>query len=99
MCMHVHLHACMWPATPARPPACAAQVSVLAESLGLQVRYYDHVPKLALGNAQAVDSLDALLRCADFVSLHVPLTQVRTRGEASLRASVRGEARRGEASV
>ncbi len=52
------------------------QVSVLAESLGMQVRYYDHVPKLALGNAQSVDSLDALLACADFVSLHVPLTQV-----------------------
>lgn len=51
-----------------------SQVSVLAESLGMVVRFYDHVPKLALGNAAAVDSLDALLSSADIVSMHVPLT-------------------------
>lgn len=51
-----------------------SQLSVLAESLGLRVRYYDVVNKLPLGNAEAVNSLDALLAESDFVSLHVPDT-------------------------
>jgi len=50
------------------------QVGVLAESLGMQVLYFDIEPKLALGNAQAVRSLDDLLARADVVSLHVPET-------------------------
>jgi D-3-phosphoglycerate dehydrogenase len=50
------------------------QVGVLAESLGMQVLYFDIEPKLALGNAQAVRSLDDLLARADIVSLHVPET-------------------------
>ena len=51
-----------------------SQLSVLAESLGMQVIYYDSVTKLALGNAQQVDTLDELLARADIVSLHVPET-------------------------
>lgn len=51
-----------------------SQVSVLAEALGMQVRYFDIVPKLALGNAQPSGSLDDLLQTADVVSLHVPAT-------------------------
>lgn len=51
-----------------------SQVSVLAEALGMQVRYFDIVPKLALGNAQPCGSLDDLLQSADVVSLHVPGT-------------------------
>lgn len=51
-----------------------SQVSVLAESLGMRVIYYDIVPKLALGNATQVDSLVTLLSQADFVTLHVPAT-------------------------
>lgn len=51
-----------------------SQVSVLAESLGLKVLFYDVVKKLPLGNAMAVDSLDELLKRADFVTLHVPET-------------------------
>ncbi len=51
-----------------------SQVSVLAEALGMQVRYFDIEPKLALGNARACESLDELLRLADVVSLHVPGT-------------------------
>ena len=50
------------------------QVGVLAEALGMQVFYYDIETKLALGNATAVKSLDALLAAADVISLHVPET-------------------------
>ncbi len=51
-----------------------SQLSVLAEALGMQVIFYDIEMKLALGNARAVPSLDALLETADVVSLHVPET-------------------------
>jgi D-3-phosphoglycerate dehydrogenase len=50
------------------------QVGLLAEALGMQAIFYDIEPKLALGNASAVESLDALLALADVVSLHVPET-------------------------
>jgi D-3-phosphoglycerate dehydrogenase / 2-oxoglutarate reductase len=48
-----------------------AQLSVLAESLGMQVYYYDIQEKLALGNAKKCRSLNELLKLADVVSLHV----------------------------
>jgi D-3-phosphoglycerate dehydrogenase len=51
-----------------------SQVSVLAESFGMRVIYYDVALKLPLGNARAVDSLDALLAEADVVTVHVPAT-------------------------
>ncbi|MEI2741243.1 MAG: phosphoglycerate dehydrogenase [Candidatus Competibacter sp.] len=50
------------------------QVGLLAEALGMRVAYHDIETKLALGNAQAVPSLDALLETADVVTLHVPET-------------------------
>ena len=50
------------------------QIGVLAEHLGMSVLYYDIEPKLALGNARPVASLEALLAAADVVSLHVPET-------------------------
>lgn len=53
-----------------------SQVSVLAEALGLRVIYFDIIKKLPLGNARACDSLDELLEASDFVSLHVPETQL-----------------------
>jgi len=49
-----------------------SQLSVLAESLGMQVIYFDTVTKLPLGNARQVGSMDELLAQADVVSLHVP---------------------------
>lgn len=49
-----------------------SQLSVLAESLGMQVVYYDVVSKLPLGNARQLPTLEELLAAADVVSLHVP---------------------------
>lgn len=51
-----------------------AQVSVLAEAMGLNVVFYDVVNKLALGNARPCASLEALLEQSDIVTLHVPET-------------------------
>ncbi len=51
-----------------------AQVGVLAEAVGMRVISYDIRPTLSLGNNKAVDTLDALLRTSDFVTLHVPET-------------------------
>lgn len=49
-----------------------SQLSVLAESMGMKVIYFDTVTKLPLGNARQVGSLGELLANADVVSLHVP---------------------------
>ncbi|MFM9056555.1 MAG: phosphoglycerate dehydrogenase [Bacteroidota bacterium] len=49
-----------------------SQVSVLAESLGMQVIFYDIANKLTLGNARASRSLDELLKRSDIITLHVP---------------------------
>jgi D-3-phosphoglycerate dehydrogenase len=56
-----------------------SQVSVLAEAMGMRVVYYDIIPKLPMGNARAVKTLEELLETADLVTLHVPET-ARTRG-------------------
>jgi D-3-phosphoglycerate dehydrogenase len=48
------------------------QLSVLAESLGMQVFFYDPLTKLPLGNATQIGSLNELLGMSDIVSLHVP---------------------------
>jgi D-3-phosphoglycerate dehydrogenase len=50
------------------------QIGLLAESLGMQVLFYDVETKLAMSNARAMPSLDALLDVADAVTLHVPET-------------------------
>jgi D-3-phosphoglycerate dehydrogenase len=55
-----------------------SQLSVLAEDLGMRVVFFDIARKLALGNAQSLPSLEALLKASDVVSLHVPDTE-RTR--------------------
>ncbi|MFT5575558.1 MAG: D-3-phosphoglycerate dehydrogenase, partial [Bermanella sp.] len=49
------------------------QLSVIAESLGMEVLFADTINKLPLGNASQV-SLSQLLAKADIVSLHVPET-------------------------
>jgi D-3-phosphoglycerate dehydrogenase len=48
-----------------------SQLSVLAEAIGMRVCYYDLSEKLALGNAQRCRSMEALLKQADVVSVHV----------------------------
>ena len=48
------------------------QLSVLAESLGMHVAFYDVVNKLPLGNARQVQRLHDLLAQSDIVTLHVP---------------------------
>lgn len=48
-----------------------SQLSVVAETLGMRVYYYDLVDKLALGNAQRCASLEELLDTVETVSLHV----------------------------
>lgn len=53
-----------------------SQISVLAESLGLKVIFYDVETKLPLGNATDVKSLKALLQQSDIVTLHVPETSL-----------------------
>ena len=47
------------------------QLSVIAESLGMKVFYYDIEEKLSLGNATRCKSLKEVLEQADVVSLHV----------------------------
>jgi len=47
------------------------QLSVIAESMGMEVYYYDIVERLSLGNAKKCHSLKELLNLADVVSLHV----------------------------
>ncbi|HYO21286.1 MAG TPA: phosphoglycerate dehydrogenase [Flavisolibacter sp.] len=52
-----------------------SQVSVLAESLGMKVIFYDVETKLPLGNATDIRTLKDLLGKADVVTLHVPETE------------------------
>ena len=49
-----------------------SQVSVLAESLGLVVYYYDVESKLPLGNANIAKSLIDIIEVCDIITLHVP---------------------------
>ncbi|MBR9865954.1 MAG: phosphoglycerate dehydrogenase [Oceanospirillales bacterium] len=51
-----------------------SQLSVIAESLGMHVYFYDIITKLPLGNATQLGSLKELLNTCDIVSLHVPET-------------------------
>ena len=49
-----------------------SQVSVLAESMGMKVIYFDVETKLPLGNAIDAKSLKEVLTKSDIISLHVP---------------------------
>ncbi|MFM2483229.1 phosphoglycerate dehydrogenase [Celerinatantimonas sp. YJH-8] len=50
------------------------QLGILAETVGMNVIYYDIEPKLSIGNARQIASLGELLGTSDVVSLHVPET-------------------------
>lgn len=47
------------------------QLSVLAESMGMQVYFYDILDKLALGNAKKCQSLEELITTCDVITVHV----------------------------
>jgi D-3-phosphoglycerate dehydrogenase len=47
------------------------QLAVLAESVGMNVFYYDLEEKLALGNSTKCNSMEEVLSVADVISLHV----------------------------
>ena len=49
-----------------------SQVSVLAESLGMKVIFYDAETKMPLGNAEDKKTLKDVLSQADIITLHVP---------------------------
>src|SRR6187402_508123 len=51
-----------------------SQVSVLAESLGMKVIFYDVETKLPLGNATDMRTLKDVMNKADVLTLHVPET-------------------------
>ncbi len=51
-----------------------SQVSVLAESMGMKVIFYDIISQLPLGNASYVASYEDLLKQSDFITYHVPET-------------------------
>ena len=51
-----------------------SQLSIMAESLGMEVYFYDVVTRLSMGNATQVSELQTLLGMVDIVSLHVPET-------------------------
>lgn len=48
------------------------QLGVLAETVGMKVKFYDVETKLPLGNASQASSLKALLQECEVISLHVP---------------------------
>ena len=50
------------------------QVSILAESMGMKVIFYDTVTKLPLGNAVAKKTIKEVVSQADIITLHVPET-------------------------
>ncbi|KAL1921242.1 uncharacterized protein VTP21DRAFT_10958 [Calcarisporiella thermophila] len=52
-----------------------SQLSVLAESMGMTVYFYDIMQLMPLGMARQVPTLKDLLGASDFVTLHVPETE------------------------
>jgi D-3-phosphoglycerate dehydrogenase len=50
------------------------QTSIMAEAMGMKVKFYDVETKLPLGNAVAVKSIKELVSSSDIISLHVPET-------------------------
>jgi len=53
-----------------------SQLSVLAESIGMKVCFYDIGMAMPLGNSKQYASLEQVLRKSDFVTLHVPQTDL-----------------------
>ncbi len=69
-----------------------SQLSALAESMGMVVRYFDLSDRLRRGNSESMASLGELLEISDYVTMHVPET-TSTRnmiGETELRRMKKG---------
>ena len=49
-----------------------SQISVMAESLGMKVLFYDVETKLPLGNATAARNIKEVVSKADIITLHIP---------------------------
>ncbi|MFJ6325170.1 MULTISPECIES: phosphoglycerate dehydrogenase [unclassified Rhizobium] len=69
-----------------------SQLSVLAESMGMIVRYFDPSDKLRHGNSESMATLGELLEISDFVTMHVPETSATQNmiTEAELRRMKKG---------
>jgi len=52
-----------------------SQVSILAESLGMKVIFYDTITKLPLGNAESRKTIKDVVSKSDIITLHIPETQ------------------------
>ncbi|CAK0786633.1 hypothetical protein CVIRNUC_009847 [Coccomyxa viridis] len=55
-----------------------SQVGVLAEMLGMTVKYFDTASRMPMGNNMPLGSLKELLSGSDFVTLHVPASKETT---------------------
>lgn len=51
-----------------------SQVSVLAEGLGMKIKFFDVETKLPLGNAIAAKNIKELVSQSDIITLHIPET-------------------------
>ena len=51
------------------------QLSVMAEAMGMKIKFYDIETQLPLGNASAVKSIKDLVSSSDIISVHVPETK------------------------
>ena len=49
-----------------------SQVSVLAESIGMKVYFYDTKSQLPMGNATPIGHLEDLLKVCDLITIHIP---------------------------
>ncbi len=49
-----------------------SQISVMAESLGMKVLFYDVETKLPLGNANSASNIKQVVSKADIITLHIP---------------------------
>jgi D-3-phosphoglycerate dehydrogenase len=50
------------------------QTGIMAEAMGMKVKFYDVETKLPLGNAVSVKSIKDLVSSSDIISIHVPET-------------------------
>ncbi|KAJ3415754.1 hypothetical protein HDV05_004218 [Chytridiales sp. JEL 0842] len=69
-----------------------SQLSVLADSMGMIVRFYDTLQVMPLGTARQLSTMEELLATSDYITLHVPETPETKNmiGEKELKAMKKG---------